>query len=528
VARVQKEDPGYLVRCLSREVEKQHRLVQAETLAWAGTQRLSRYRFRHQLFQHYLYQNLDVMERAYLHDDVGLALEGLYGPEVDQVAARLAWHFEQAGRAEQGVEYLIKAARQAVRLGANDQVLEFCTRGLTLLETLPDTTKKCQQELDLQILQGNVFIATRGYGSPEVEMAFSRAHELCRQVGQTPQLSSVLFGLWGYNFHQAKHQVALELGQRALRLAQQQPELGPLMNAHRLLGVTSFYLGEFAASLDHMEYVLKKYEPAQHSTLGFIYGSDPCLSALSYTALSLMYMGYPDRALAYSQRALQLARKLSNPFALAFTLLPVLWLHTVHADTQAVLEQVEEQIVLTREQGFPLQLAMANNYKYWARGMSGKAAESIPRMRQAIANWEATGAQCGKSAALGGLAMVCLEAGQTEKGLAYIAEGIDHGYQTGERFAEATLHWVRGELLAQQGTSDQEVEADFQRAIHIARQLNARLSELRATTRLCRLWQRRGKKEEARRVLSEIYGWFSEGFDSPVLLAAKKLLDELS
>ena len=528
VARVQKGEESQLVRRLSREVEKLHRLVQAEALAWAGSQRLSRYRFRHQLFQQYLYQGLDEMERAYLHEDVGRALEELYGPEAEQVAARLAWHFERAGLAEQAIDYLIQAARQAVRLGANDQVVEHCTRGMALLETLSDAAKKTEQELALQILQGNVFVATKGYGSPEVKMTFSRAHELCRQVGQTPQLSQVLFGLWGYYFHQAEHRTALDLGERALRLAQQQPEPGPLMNAHRLLGVTLFYLGEFAASFDHMEYVLKTYDPAQHGTLGFMYGSDPCLSALSYAAMSLMYMGYPDRALAYSQRSIQLARELGYPFALAFSLLHVLWLHTLHENALGVLEHAEEQITLAGEHGFPIHLAIATYHQQWAHGISGEAAESIPRMLRAIAAWEATGAQCGKAAILTGLAMVCLEAGQTEDGLAYSAEAIDLCHRTGERYDEATQYWVRGELLGQQGASDQEVEADFKQAIDVARQLNARLSELRATIRLCRLGLRQGKKEEARQALAEIYGWFTEGFDSPVLLAARQLLEELS
>ncbi len=528
VARVQKQDEGQLVRRLSREVEKQHRLVQAESLAWAGTQRLSRYRFRHQLFQQYLYQGLDEIERAYMHEDVGRALEGLYGTEAEQAAARLAWHFEQAGRADQAVAYRIQAARQAAHLGAHDQVIEHCRRGLALLETLPDSTQKAEQELALQIIKGNALIPTKGYGSPEVETTFSRAHELCRQVGQTPQLSRVLFGLWGYYFHQAEHQVALELGQQALNLARQQPELAPLMNAHRLLGVTHFYLGEFASSLEHMEQVIGDYDPAIHNNLGVIYGSDPCLSAFSYAALSLMYMGYPDQARAYSQRALTLARQLAQPFALAFTLLPVLWLYTVQTNPQAVLDQVEEQIALTSEHGFPVQLAMANNYKYWALGMTGEPAASLPPMRQAVADWLATGAKCGLAAVLGGLAMISLEAGQTENGLAYLAEGIDHAGRTGERFYKAEQYWLRGELLRQQGASDQEVEAEFRRSIDVARQLNARLSELRATIRLSRFWQLQGRVEEARQALAEIYGWFSEGFDSPDLLVARQLLEDLS
>ena len=196
-------------------------------------------------------------------------------------------------------------------------------------------------------------------------------------------------------------------------------------------------------------------------------------------------------------------------------------------DLQATLEQVEEQITLTSEHEFPLQLAMAKYHQHWARGMLGEAAESIPRMRRAIADWQATGAQAGKTAILGGLARVCLEAGQTEDGLACSAEAIDFCYRTSERFDEATQYWVRGELLGQQGASDQEVEADFQRSINVARQLNARLSELWATIHLCRLWQRQGKKEEARQALAEIYGWFTEGFDSPVLLAARQLLEKL-
>jgi predicted ATPase len=289
-----------------------------------------------------------------------------------------------------------------------------------------------------------------------------------------------------------------------------------------------FYLGEFGRSLEHMEQVISDYDPELHSTLGLLYSSDPGLSALSFAALNLMYMGYPDQALAYSQRALQLARELSNPFALAFTLLLACWLRAVRMDPKGLLKYVEEQISLTSEHGFPLQQAMAKYHLNWARGMSGEAAESIPRMRQSIVDWQATGAQCGKSGVLGGLAMVCLEAGQTTEGLALSTAAIDFRGRTGERYYEAEQYWIRGELLRQQGASHQEVEAEFQQAIKVARQLNARLPELQATIRLGRFWQRQGKEEKARQALAEIYGWFTEGFDSPDLLVARQLLREIS
>jgi len=337
----------------------------------------------------------------------------------------------------------------------------------------------------------------------------------------------VLFGLWGYYFHQAEHQTALELGQQALRLAQQQTELPPLLNAHRLLGVTYFYLGNFASCLDHMAQVIRDYDPDRHSSLGFIYGSDPCLSALSYTALCLMYLGYPDQALAYSQRALRLARELAYPFALAFTLLHVLWLYTIHEDAQAVIDQAGEQIALSSQHGFPIHRAIAEFHLQWARGVSGEAADAIPRMRRAVADWRATGARCGEAAILGAIAGVCLEAGQTADGLADVAAAIELCRLTGESYDEPNQYWIRGELLEQGGAGDQEVEAHLRRAISIARQHQSRLSELRATTHLARFWQRRGRNEEARAALAEIYGWFREGFDSPVMLAARQLLDEL-
>ena len=528
VAQIQRQESRQLVRRLSGEVGHQHRLVEALPPGRAGGQRHSRYRFRHQLFQQYLYQNLDQAERTYLHEAVGRILEEFSGSDGVEGFAHLAWHFERAGLTEKAIDYLIRSARRAASLGAGDQVISYCARTLILLESLPDSAEKEKKELAILILQGNALIAIKGYGSSEAGAAFKRAQELCFGSGQAPQLSQILFGLWGYFVHRADYQSALALANQALNLTRHLQEPAPILNGHRLMGVTLFYLGDFSSSLEHMEQVTQDYDPALHKELGVLYGSDPGLSALSFSALNLIYMGYADRALAYGQKALQLARELAYPFAMAFTLLILMWLHMARDDLQAILDLVEEQITLTSEHGFPIQLAIAKFYKYWARGLMGEAAESIPRMRDALDAWEATGARLGKSGLLFGLGQVSLEAGQIEEGLDHLAQAEDHIGRTGERYLEAEIFRMRGELKWAQGAGDQEIEADFRHAVSAARRLGARLLELRATAALCRSWQQQGRTAEARQALFENLGWFSEGFNDPVLLEARRLLQALS
>jgi adenylate cyclase len=528
VAQIQQQEGRQMVRSLSGEVGHQHRLVEALSPGGADGRRISRYRFRHQLFQHYLYQHLDEVERAYLHEEVGRALEDISGPDGEEGAVRLAWHFEMAGLAEKAIDYLIQAAKQAVSLGACDQVIPYCERGLTLLTSLPESAVKKDRDLALKILLGNALIAIKGYGSTEALAAFQQAQELCFGAGENPQLSKVLFGLWGYFVHRADYQTARALASQALNLARHQQELAPLLNGHRLMGVTLMYLGEFSCSLEHLEQVIQDYNPELHRELGFLYGSDPGISALSFSALNLIYMGYADQALTYGQKALQLARELSYPFAMAFTLLILMWMHMARDDLQAIRELVEQQIALTSEHGFPIQLAIAKFYKFWVRGLSGEAADSIPQMRRALEAWEATGAQLGKSGLLFGLGQVSLEAGQIEEGLEYLAEAANHIGRTGERYLEAEVFRMRGKLKWAQGASGQEIEVDFRQAIDAARRLEAHLLELRATMALCRLWQQQGRNEEARQVLSDIYYWFSEGLEEPVLLEARQLLQALS
>jgi predicted ATPase len=541
VARVQQLQERELVQRLSRELDKQHRLVTAQALASLNGQRLSLYRFRHHLFQHYLYHHLDEMERVYLHEAVGNVLEALYGDQTEPVAVQLARHFEQAGLPEKAVTYLLQAGKRAARLSAHEEAIAHLGKGLTLLVTLPDTSERTEQELSLQIALGNALIATKGYAAPEVGQTFSRARELCQKIGETPQLFSVLHGLHRFYFVRAELQTARELGEQILRLAQGQQDPVLLVSAQRVMGATLWALGDFAQAQAHLEQGLALYDPQQHHTYVLLYGQDEGVTCLAYATWALMPLGYVDQALQRDHEALTLAQELAHPYSLAYALNYAAWLHRFRREAWVVQERTEAAIAIATDQGFALWLAMATMYRGWALTEQGQAKEGLAQIRRGLSAWQDTGAELSRHYFLSLLAEAHAKIGQIKEGLVVVDEALAAVPKTG-RFWEAELYRLKGELLLKDdplsggrgGTlrvkdeTEAEAEACFLKAIDVARQQEAKSLELRATVSLSRLWQREGKKEEARQMLAEIYGWFSEGFDTVDLQEAKVLLEALS
>jgi predicted ATPase len=554
VARVRAVDERELVRQLSGELAKQHRLVGAQGVRHLGPdgRRLSLYRFRHNLFQKYLFHSLDEVERCYLHEEVGHALEQLYGQQTEEVAVQLARHFQAAGIPEKAVDYLHQAGERAVRLSANEEAIAHFTKALALLETLPATPERAEQELTLQIALGVPFIATKGYATPEVEKTYTRARELCQQAGggETPHLFPALRGLWNCFNERAELETAHELGEQLLDLAQHTQDPALLVEAHRALGTTLFFLGEFSAARALVEQGIALYDPQQHRSLAFLYGADPGVVCRLYAAWILWNLGYPDQALQRMDEALTLARGLSHPHSLAFALVFATLLHAYRREGPAVQERAEATISLSTEQGFPSWLAQGTVMRGWALAEQGQAEEGIPQIREGLAGWRATGAELGSPWWLTLLAEAYGKVGQIEAGLEALAEALAAVNKSGERHYEAEIYRLQGELLLkdeggrmkacpERSRRDEmspeacflEAESCFQRAIEVARAQQAKLLELRAVVSLARLWHSQGspdKKDEARQLLADIYDWFTEGFDTVDLQEAKVLLEELS
>ncbi|MEA3334824.1 MAG: BTAD domain-containing putative transcriptional regulator [Chloroflexota bacterium] len=530
VARVQGEGGREMVGRLSSELDRKHRLVRAQAVEHLGSQRVSLYRFRHFLVQKYLYDNMDEVERAYLHEDVGRVLEGLYGDQASEIAVQLARHFQEAGLAEREIHYLRQAGERAVQLSAYQEALAPLTRGLELLMTLPDSPERAEQELALQLALGMARI--REIPSPEWENSITRARELCRQIGKTSELCRTLGELAISHYVRAEYQKAREFGEEALSLAQQAGD--PLIEAvdHWHLGFILFGLGEYITARSHLEQVISFYEPQQHHhAFVLLRGSDAGVSALAYDACCQWCLGYPEQALQRSREALALARKQDHPFTLADVLCFAGCLfNAMHQDAQALKDFAEELMQLSREIGFLSFEGTGIRYRGEALTRLGRVQEGMAQMREGMAVRQSIRARCHLAGISGALAKAQGKAGQPGKGLATLDKTLALLEETDERHWEAELYRLKGELLRAQGF-EAEAEASFYKAIEVARRQQARSWELRATVGLCRLWQAQGAQvriAQARQMLAEVYDWFTEGFDTADLIEARMLLEELS
>jgi predicted ATPase len=345
--------------------------------------------------------------------------------------------------------------------------------------------------------------------------------------------------------------VARELGEQLLGLAQREQDPALLMEAYWAVGSTLFHLGEFGAAQAHLEQGLTLYDAQRHSHVSRD-GLELGVIGLGYAARVLWHLGYPDQALQKSKAARTLGQELSHPFIVAAARIFAAMVHQFRRERALTQEWAAAGITLAREQGFPNWLWQGTVLQGWALAERGQVEEGIPQLRQGLATWQAAGAGLNQSYYLALLAEAYGKAGQAEDGLAALAEALTVMDKTEERFYEAELYRLKGELTLQKeargwrletgptspqasslkpqvsGEVAREAKGYFHKAIEIAQRQQAKSLELRAATSLARLWQQQGKREEACKILAEIYGWFTEGFDTVDLKEAKAFLARLS
>ncbi len=538
VARVREADERQMVTLLSGELDRRHRLLHAQGIRRIDDQCLSYYRFRHILFQKYLYNSLDPVEQAHWHEVVGHTLEALHEQQTEAMAAiagQLARHFEEAGLEAKAIAYLRQAGDRAVRLSANEEAITHFNRAVALLHTLPETSERLEQELSLQLSLTAPLEAARGYTAPETSRVYARAYELCQQIGETPQLLPALLSLGAFHYARGEGQKSLKLTEQSLRLAQQIEDPLMVATSHWLLGVYLLNMGVFEPALEHLEHMITFYDPQQHASLAFTMAQDPGVSALAWAAQALWILGYPDQALERSQEALALAHELDHPYTLGFALcMAGAVFHQMRREEQMVREWNEAMLQLSTEEGFPLFVAGGTILQGWTLAVAERAEAGITDVLHGLDTLKAMGTEMQRSHWLALLAEAQASTGQAEEGLGALAEALVLVEKTGQRYYEPEIHRLMGELLLMQSTeaasetSFHQAEGCFQHAIEVARRQQARSWELRATTSLTRLWQKQGREEEARELLAEAYGWFTEGFDTPDLGEAKALFDELT
>jgi predicted ATPase len=530
VAQVENVDSRSLVRRLSSEMDREHRLVRAEGIRRVDGRRLSRYRFRHNLFQRYLYDSLDEVERTYLHEDVGHALEELYEDGTEAIAGELALHFQEADIPDKAITYLQQAGEVALRLSANPEAVAHYGAALELLPALPDTLDRLGLELALQVPLSVALMNVYGYSHGDVGRGFQRAHELCEQIGETPQLAPVLYGLWAYYFVRSDHEPARQLGEQIVRLAPKAVHpTGILMAGHNALTATFCMLGKLEEGMEHAAVVLDHYHPSLHEELTTIAGDNLSVTARSWQAAAWWLQGYPDRSLRIMQGSYDHARELDHANSIGFALFYRQLTGLFRREPDDVLATTEEELAHSGEYGLLQWEVYALPYRAWALGCLGQVDEGLVLMHQALVTLDMIGSNLFTPVWMCMLAELYELSGQLDEALAAVDDGLTFVEETGERFYEPELHRLKGRLLLLAGDPDEAAaEGHYNKAIEVARDQGERSLELRATVSLCRMWQKQERRDQAREALAGIYGWFTEGFDTVDLVEAKALLEELA
>ena len=498
------------------------------TDAWPDGTVAARYEFLHALYRETLYERVPVGRRVRWHQQIGRRLEAGYEPQARARAAELAEHFVRGRDPVRAIKYLHYAGEQAVQRSAHQEALQHLTQGLALLVTLPETSARMQQELDLQLALGPALIATKGYAAPEVEQTYARARVLCEQVGETPQLFPTLLGLLWFYQNRGELPRARELGEQLHRLVQCAAAPTSRLEAYAELGGTLFYVGEYAAAWRHLEQGIALTDPAAQWARMLRHHMAPGVACLDYAALTLWCLGYPAQALRRSQEALALAQEPVHPYSLAYAQFWAAYLHHRRRDAPAVQAQTEALLALATAQGFLFWEGFGTCCRGWVLAMQGQGAEGVSQMHQGMATVLATGQMLARPFCLVLLAEAVGHVGQVEEGLRLVTEALAELETSGRGDLVAEAYRLQGEFLLCQAVQETaRAEACFQQALTIARRQQAKSWELRAAMSLSRLWQRQGKRDAARQLLAPVYSWFTEGFDTADLQEARGLLDVL-
>ncbi|MBD0372027.1 MAG: protein kinase [Pyrinomonadaceae bacterium] len=505
-----------------------------------------RYRFVHVLYQNALYATLMPTRRASLSAAVAEALRSHYRDQEAAVAARLAVLYEAGRDFERAAHYFLIAAEHAAQVFANHEVVTLARRGLDLVKLLPDTPERARQELLFHVTMGVPLMATRGYSMPEVEENYTRAHDLCRQLKVDAELFPVLSGLWLFYMVSGDIGKAREFGAQVLELAYSCDDPALKVEAEALLGASLTHLGLFEEALEHLEKGTALYEEKGQSRLAFT-GHDPAVTCQSFAGWVLWSLGYPDRALRKAEDSLALARRLNHPQTLALALFMSSFVHYMRREFEESRKQSEASIAVSLEHDLPQTLAWSSAHHGLSLAYLNQGEKGIPQARESIDRQRAMGAELARPNFLSMLSEVLGLYGRVDEGLATIKEALEVVERSDERAKESMIHLVKGQLLLKKAgvfdesvqikvTADtgnrerliKEAEESFLKGIRVAQAQKAKSWELRVTTQLCRLWQHTGKRDEAREMLSQIYNWFTEGFDTTDLKEAHALLEELS
>jgi tetratricopeptide (TPR) repeat protein len=495
---------------------------------WPDDSETSRFRFVHALYRDVIYDGIGAAQRREMHRRIGHAIATAWKAQPGEVASILAMHFERAADHAQAAKYRRLAGDVAARRHAYEESIDHYRTALGLLDAWPPGRERDGEELELLVALGLSLTSTKGFGAPDVEATYKRALELCRSLGEPPQLFPVIEGLHsfytmrgelpvGYSLAQQMHRIAEGVGDRALRC-----------EAHHAMGNVELRLGKLRSSRTHLERAIALSDAETRATAYTYSGHDPTVCCLGYLGMNLWYSGYPDQALRRATEALEWAAAIEHPVStvLAHTLMT--YVRLLRGEDAAAAEQVDTVLAISASHDLIYWTAIANIFRGWIAARAGRA-EGLEEMRAGFAICQAIGPGVAQVEFLLAYADSCLRLGETREGLHAADEALALVARHDERGVEAELHRLRGELLLQsEDTAGSPPAPDgmagLEKALEIARQQGASGLELRAAVGLSRRWYRMGREKDGRRLLEQICGRFEEGAETVDVKAARALM----
>ncbi len=482
------------------------------------------YEFKHALVRDAAYESLLKSTRRQYHRRIAHFLEADAKQAADYELEIIAHHFAEARLADKAIYYLHEAGKRARDHSAEAEAVVHLQGALELLAALPGSEARTRKELDLILTLGPPLVFVKGPG-PDVARLYARAGEICRHIGDFKELSVATFGLWLQKRRSGQYETALSLAEDLLGLADQSGDSGVRLQALHAKWTTHFDLGNMPAALEHAERGTALYDIEKHGDHAQSYGAhDPGVCAHLHKALSLWFLGHPDKALSSMADVMDLADRLTDAISPVIALYGLALQHQYRRDASLTARFASDVITYCDERDIRLYQGPAHIFQGWAMTMTGDVSKGLEECRSGLEMFLETGDRLRAPHYLTLMAECCERANQRKQALASLQQARNAIEETGERNWLAEVHRQTGEL----STISEEAVPHFKRALDVARGQSAKLLELRAATSLARVWREQNMEDEASDLLAPVYGWFNEGFNTSDLVEAKALLDELS
>lgn len=498
------------------------RLIDAEFLIQRGEPPDATYVFKHALIQVAAYQSLLKSTRQQYHERIARAMIDQFSVEADAHPEYVAMHFTEAGNAVLGVRWWQKAGQHAFKRAAYTEATAHFVKGLAVLASMSASTQRDQWELGLQVELGYALIPVKGWAAQETAQAFTRAGELGRQIGDTPALFRALWGLGAFYFVRGDQHRARQVAEQCLGVAGNTNDSDALSEAYYLSGITACVMGNFASGQRDLEECIRIYGSERREAHRALYGQDAKASALGWLAMALWVQGQPDEALDRANEALAAVSDATQPFLLARALAGVGFIHVFRKEPQGPDAPLQRAVALCVEQGFSYFRAVVSAFHGANLVNLGRTEEGVAMMQASVKALRTIGSELLFTPLSAYLASAHLALLQIDAGLAAVDDGLACVKRNGERWAEAELYRIRGQLLLARGKQEAaRAEACFREALAIARRQGARSYELSAARSLARLWRQQGREGEASAVLAEAVGAWPEDTQTAELREAR-------